>query len=268
MRYAEAVFSPSNHAARLRGDWIGPIEAVLDGLEAGARDFGTTVRLTPDIVRDLGVEQAQRVLDVALRFAGRGVVALNCAGSERAGIEPFGPYFRRAKEAGLGSLPHAGEWAGAKNVWDTLGAFAPDRIGHGVRAIEDPRLVDTLAELAIPLEISPLSNVATGVYPTLSDHPFMRLRAEGVIVTLNSDDPPMFGDAWVGRVYEAARDAWGLDDTELAQIERAGVGASFADVAVRREIGTAIDRWLEVGRSGEPSGLLDGDRVDVDGLRG
>ena len=139
VRYAEAVFSPSNHAARLRGDWIGPIEAVLDGLEAGARDFGTTVRLTPDIVRDLGLEQAQRV-------------------------------------------------------------------------------------------------------PTLSDHPFMRLRAEGVIVTLNSDDPPMFGDAWVGRVYEAARDAWGPDDTELAQIARAGVGASFADVAVKREIGTAIDR--------------------------
>jgi aminodeoxyfutalosine deaminase len=170
---------------------------------------------------------------VALRFAGDGVVA-NCAGSERAGIGPFYSYFRRAKDAGLGSVPHAGEWAGAQNVWDTLEAFAPDRIGHGVRAIEDPRLVDTLAELAIPLEISPLSNVATGVYPTLAD-PFLRLREAGIIVTLNSDDPPMFGDAWVGDVYEAARDAWGLDDTELAQIARAAVSASFADDTFKRE---------------------------------
>lgn len=250
VQYAEAVFSPSNHAARLHGDWIGPIEAVLDGLEAGARDFGTIVRLTPDIVRDLGTEQAQHVLDVALRFAGRGVVALNCAGSERAGIEPFGPYFRTAKEAGLGSVPHAGEWAGPQNVWDTLAAFEPDRIGHGVRAIDDPELVATLAERAIPLEISPLSNVATGVYPSLAEHPFMRLRDAGVIVTLNSDDPPMFGDAWVGRVYEAARDAWGLDDVQLAQIARTAVDVSFADTATKREIAAGIDVWL--GSEPEP----------------
>ncbi|HEY5860984.1 MAG TPA: adenosine deaminase family protein, partial [Actinomycetota bacterium] len=224
--------------------------AVLDGLAAGARDFGTVVRLTPDIVRDLGTEQAQRVLDVALRFAGHGVVALNCAGSERAGIEPFGPYFRTAKEAGLGSVPHAGEWAGPQNVWDTLATFEPDRIGHGVRAIDDPELVATLADRAIPLEISPLSNVATGVYPSLAEHPFMRLRDAGVIVTLNSDDPPMFGDAWVGRVYEAARDAWGLDDGHLARIARTAVDVSFADAATKREIGAGIDAWL--GSEPEP----------------
>jgi adenosine deaminase len=169
-------------------------------------------------------------------------VALNCAGTERAGIEPFGPFFRKAKDAGLDSVPHAGEWAGPQN-WETLRAFAPDRIGHGVRAIDDPRLVATLAERAIPLEVSPLSNVATGVYASLDEHPFMRLREAGVIVTLNSDDPPMFG-AWVEQVYGAARDAWSLDDAALASIARAAVDASFADDATKRAVATGIEGWL------------------------
>lgn len=244
VRYAEAVFSPSNHAERLGGDWYGPIEAVLDGLEAGHREFGTTVRLAPDIVRDLGEEPADRVLEVALAFAGRGVVALNCAGFEWVGVEPFGRHFRAAKDAGLASVPHAGEWAGPDNVWQTLEAFMPDRIGHGVRSIEDPRLVDVLAERAIPLEISPISNIATGVYASLQDHPFMALRAAGVVVTLNSDDPPMFGDAWVGEVYEQARRAWGLTDSELADIAKTAVRASFADDGTKADIEAAIGLWL------------------------
>ncbi|MGE5225984.1 MAG: adenosine deaminase [Planctomycetaceae bacterium] len=243
VRYAEAVFSPSAHAARLGGDWFGPIEAVLDGLEAGRRDHGVTVRLCPDIVRDLGQEEGARVLDVALRYAGRGVVALGCAGSERADIGPFGPLFQRAKAEGLKSVPHAGEWAGPKNVWDTLTHYLPDRIGHGVRAIEDPALVEELARRRIPLEISPVSNVATGVYPSLEDHPFLRLRDAGVIVTLNSDDPPMFG-AWLADVYEAARAAWSLSDEELAELARTAVRASFADDVTKASLERGIGEWL------------------------
>ena len=144
VRYAEAVFSPSNHADRLGGDWFGPIEAILDGLAAGERDTGVVVRLDPDIVRDLGEEHADRVLEVALKYAGRGVVALNCAGSERTDIGPFARHFRAAKEAGLKSVPHAGEWAGPENVWATLEAYGPDRIGHGVAAARDPELIERL----------------------------------------------------------------------------------------------------------------------------
>ena len=164
VRYAEVVFSPSNHAPRLGDDWFGPIEAVLDGLEAGRRDFGVTARLAPDLVRDAGLELAERSLEVALKFAGRGVVALNAAGSERSPIAPFGPLFRRAKDAGLRSVPHAGEWAGPRNIWETLEHYLPDRIGHGVRAVDDPALVAAPRRDGIPLEISPVSNVATGVY--------------------------------------------------------------------------------------------------------
>jgi adenosine deaminase len=242
VRYAEAVFSPANHAARLE-DWFGPIEAVLDGLEAGRRDHGVIVQLTPDIVRDFGMDEAERTLEVATKFAGRGVVGLNAAGSERASVPDFTSIFVRARELGLRSVPHAGEWAGPRSVWETLEHYAPDRIGHGVRSIEDPRLVDELAARGIPLEVSPVSNVATGVYPSLEEHPFMRLRDAGVVVTLNSDDPPMFG-AWIDTVYEAARTTWGLGDDELAALARAGVDASFADEGIKATLRTGIDAWL------------------------
>jgi adenosine deaminase len=243
VRYAEVVFSPSNHAPRLGEDWFGPIEAVLDGLEAGRRDFGVTARLAPDLVRDAGLEMAERSLEVALKYAGRGVVALNAAGSERSEIAPFGPLFRRAKDAGLRSVPHAGEWAGPGNVWGTLEHYLPDRIGHGVRAAEDPALVAHLAATGIPLEISPVSNVATGVYDSLAAHPFGALRDAGVTVTLNSDDPSMF-DAWLADVYRIARDTWGYDDADLAEIARTGVRASFADDDEKEDLLQGIDAWL------------------------
>jgi adenosine deaminase len=243
VRYAEAVFSPSNHAARHGGDHRGPIEAALDGLGAGGRRHGVQVRLTPDVVRDMGPEEAERVLEVALAYAGRGVVGLNAAGSERTPVATYASVFRRAKAAGLRSVPHAGEWAGAENVWETLRHYDPDRIGHGVRAIEDPALVRELAERRIPLEVSPVSNVATGVFPSLAAHPFMALRDAGVVVTLNSDDPPMFG-AWLSDVYEAARRAWGLDDADLAEIARTAVRSSFADDATKAELREGIDAWL------------------------
>jgi adenosine deaminase len=242
VRYAEAVFSPANHAARL-GDWFGPIEAVLDGLDAGCRATGVRVQLTPDIVRDLGMEEAERTLEVAAKFAGRGVVALNAAGSERAPVADFAEIFARARDAGLRSVPHAGEWAGPANVWETLEHYAPDRIGHGVRSIEDPRLVGELAEREIPLEVSPISNVATGVYGSLDEHPFTRLREAGVVVTLNSDDPVMFG-AWVDVVYRVAGDAWSLTDEELAAISATAIRASFADQETKRDLIVAIGDWL------------------------
>jgi adenosine deaminase len=242
VRYAEAVFSPSNHAERL-GDWFGPIEAALDGLAAGERDFGVQVRLCPDIVRDVGMEAAEHVFEVAAKFAGRGVVALNASGTERAAVEPFGEFFHRAKDAGLRCVPHAGEWAGPQNVWQTLRHYEPDRIGHGVRSIDDPELVRHLAGRGIPLEVAPVSNVSTGVYPSLAEHPLPALREAGVIVTLNSDDPAMF-DAWAADVYRASQAAWGLSDEELAGLARAGVVASFAEDDVRASILAGIDEWL------------------------
>jgi adenosine deaminase len=242
VRYAEVVFSPAQHAGRL-GDWHGPIEAVLDGFAAGEREHGVTCRLEPDVIRDFGVADAERTLEVALAYADRGVVALNCAGSERNPPAPYADLFRRARTAGLHSVPHAGEWNGPQSVWDTLAHLAPERIGHGVRSIEDPALVDHLAALQIPLEVCPTSNVRTGVYASYAEHPFVRLRDRGVVVTLNSDDPPMFG-AWIADEFRVAREAFGLDDAALADVARAGVRASFADDGLKAGIERGIDAWL------------------------
>jgi adenosine deaminase len=243
VRYAEVVFSPGNHARRLDGDWFGPIEAVLDGLAAGERDLGVRVRVCPDIVRDNGLDDAQRTLEVALRHAGSGVVALNCAGSERTGVQQFASMFRKAARAGLKSVPHAGEWAGPDNVRATIEHLRPDRIGHGVRAIEDAALVVELADRQIPLEVCPVSNVATGVYERIDDVPLLTLRDAGVPVTLNSDDPAMFG-GWLADVYAAARDAWALSDDDLAGFARTAVDVSFADDDRKAALRTEIDAWL------------------------
>lgn len=251
VRYAEAVFSPGNHARRFEDDWYTPIEAVLDGLAAGERDHGVTVRLCPDIVRDMGMDDAQRTLDVALRFAGNGVVALNAAGSERTSIEPYDDFFVQARAAGLGVVPHAGEWAGPDNIWATIEHYRPDRIGHGVRAIEDPALVAELVRTRLPLEICPLSNLATGVYPDLASHPFPALRDAGVVVTLHSDDPTMFG-GWVSDVYAAAQEAWALTDEDLAELARTAVRVSFADEPTKVALVAGIDAWL-VASSHEPA---------------
>ena len=245
VRYAEVVFSPAQHAGRL-GDWYGPIEAVLDGFAAGERDTGVIARVEPDVIRDYGLEHAEEVLQVALKYVGRGAVSLNCAGSEGPPIAPYADIFRRAVEGGLHSTPHAGEWSGPKNVWATLEHLRPERIGHGVRSVDDPRLVDHLAGLGIPLEVCPTSNVATGAYVSLAEHPFPRLRDAGVVVTLNSDDPAMFG-SWVSDEYRVARDAFGYDDAALADIAAAGVRASFADDDVKRLMVRDIEAWLAGG---------------------
>jgi adenosine deaminase len=240
--YAEVVFSPAQHAARL-GDWFGPTEAVLDGFASGARDFGVVARLAPDIIRDLGMEQARGTVEVALMFLGRGVVAINCAGSERAKPGVYADLVRTAVEAGLHSVPHAGEWAGPQNIWETLASLSPERIGHGVRAIEDPSLVAHLAEIGIPLEMCPTSNVATGAVASIETHPFPVLRDAGVVVTLNSDDPGMFG-SWIAAEYEVARRSFGLSDEDLADVARTGVSASFAEPALKRKLLDGIDAWL------------------------
>lgn len=194
IRYAEATFSPGTHS------WLGvPEDEYLSGLALGrarAREaFGVEINWIFDIVRN--AERADYYADLTLRLAldGRasGVVALGLGGKE-AGHPPerFARWFERAKSEGLKSSPHAGETAGPESVRAAVESLAADRIGHGVRAIEDPALVRLLAERRIPLEVCPTSNIRLGVYPDLASHPLRRLHDAGVIVTINSDDPPLF----------------------------------------------------------------------------
>ena len=178
MPYAEVVFSPGTTPGDSRTTGTDPIEAVLDGLAAGGGTTASSSSCVPTSCATTAWYDAQLTLEVALRYAGRGVVALNCAGSERTGVEQFAWLFRKAARAGLRSVPHAGEWAGPENVRATLEHLRPDRIGHGVRAIEDPALVAELADRRIPL-ICPVSNVATGVYDDVASVPLPALRDAG-----------------------------------------------------------------------------------------
>ncbi len=194
IRYAEVTFSPSTH------HWLGVSEAVYlqgitKGREQAEKDFGVQIQWIFDIVRNSGTPEDSSDYTTRIAIEGKeiGVVALGLGGKE-AGHPPefFERWFNRARSAGLRSVPHAGELAGPESVWGALRALGAERIGHGVRSIEDPALVEYLTGKKIPLEICPTSNIRLGVYPNLESHSILRLHDAGVVVTINCDDPALF----------------------------------------------------------------------------
>jgi adenosine deaminase len=214
-------------------------EGIAAGIDDARRDHGIEARILSVAVRNFGVERA---IEIAEHTASRPhpyVVGFSLAGDE-AGYppEPYGEAYRIAADAGLGCTVHAGEWAGADSVRGAL-ELPVTRISHGVRAIEDPALVDELARRKITLEVCPTSNVALGVFPSFEEHPFPVLREAGIPLTLGSDDPPYFG-ASVGGEYAIAREHFGLSDDELVGITRTAVEASFAEPALRDQLLTRV----------------------------
>lgn len=196
-RYAEVTFSPSTHAALgvPRDVWW---PGITRGRDRARLELGVELAWVFDIVRNVPGDtenraRAEYTVDVAIAGMAEGVVALGLGGAEAEyPPAPFAPQFNRAREAGLRSAPHAGEHAGPASVWAALRELGAERIGHGVRAVEDPALVRHLAAEGIPLEVSPTSNIRLGVYPDYAAHPLPRLLAAGVPLTVNSDDPPLF----------------------------------------------------------------------------
>ena len=197
VRYAEVTTTPSAHHSRNIPDNVF-LDALMRGRAQARKEFGVEINWVFDIVREVNDPRelayyADYTTTLAIENKGNGVVALGLGGNEAGNPpEPFEPYFTRASAAGLHSDPHAGEVAGPESVWGAIRALGAERIGHGVRSIEDPALVKYLAEHHIPLEVNPTSNICLGVYPNLHEHPFRRLHEQGVIVTINSDDPPLF----------------------------------------------------------------------------
>ncbi|MCC6793177.1 MAG: adenosine deaminase [Thermomicrobiales bacterium] len=197
VRYAEVTFSPSSHRAYGITD-----ETMLDGLTKGRErvraEFGVDINWVFDIVRWTVSEQDTRAkadytTELAIACQDLGVVALGLGGVEAGHPpEPFEPWFDRARAAGLRSAPHAGEFGGPESVRGAIERLGAERIGHGVRSIDDPDLVDFLAERQIPIEVSPTSNIRLGAYTSYAEHPFRRLHEAGVRVSVNSDDPPLF----------------------------------------------------------------------------
>jgi adenosine deaminase len=238
VRYAEVTLTIQGYGDG--GDAI--VEAVLDGFADAESRTGVQARLVIDVVRGFPVDLVRPTVDTAIRYAGEGVVALGLGGDEQHPPEPYGALFREAIDAGLRSVPHAGEAAGPASIRGALDALGADRLGHGFRVLEDPDLVTEVRERRIPLECCPTSNVKTGIVPTFAEHPFRDLIDAGLWVTLNSDDPAMFEVSLLDE-YESAR-ALGFDDTDLAAIARNGVLAAFLDPSAQEVLIDEITEWL------------------------
>lgn len=224
------------------GDWEKPLLAVIEGLAAGENDFAVRYRLVLDHSRRRPVEQAWRTLELALDHLDV-VVALGLGGDDAYPAEPFREVFEVAKSAGLRSVPHAGEAAGAESVREAIAHLQADRIGHGIRALDDADLVEELRDAGVALEVCPSSNVALGLVPSLAAHPLPRLIQAGLTVTLNTDIPTMTGVS-IAAEYENVRAMFGFDDAQLACVAAAGVDASFAPPSLQQRLRQEISDWL------------------------
>ncbi|MET9148803.1 adenosine deaminase [Streptomyces sp. NPDC004042] len=249
VRYAELTITP--YSSTRRGiDERAFMDAIEDARKAAEADFGTVLRWCFDIPGEAGLVSADETLRLATddRLRPEGLVSFGLGGPEIGVPRPqFKPYFDRAVAAGLHSVPHAGETTGPGTVWDALTELRAERIGHGTSAAQDPKLLAHLAEHRIPLEVCPTSNIATRAVRTLDEHPIKEFVRAGVLVTVNSDDPPMFGTD-LNSEYAVAARLLGLDERGIAELAKNAVHASFLDEAGKARIAEEIDaytaRWL------------------------
>jgi adenosine deaminase len=242
VRYAEVSFSLPDHAEKF-DDWDGPLEAALEGLALGRERFGVVCAVYVDVVRGIDLALSRRAMEVAVAHRETGVIGIGLGGEERFPPEPYAEIFAEARAAGLRSIPHAGETHGPESICGAIEALGAERIGHGIRVLEDPALVEEVRSRGIGLDVCPTSNVMTGSVPSLAEHPLGAMLDAGLRCTLASDDPSMF-HSWISDEYEVCRRELGFDDERLATMARNGVRASFADEALKAELEAGIDRWL------------------------
>jgi adenosine deaminase/aminodeoxyfutalosine deaminase len=201
-------------------------EGIERGRSRGERDFGVSVLWIFDAVRHFGIEPAQRVFELAAKLKDQNVVGIGIGGDERRGpAEPFRALYDYAAKHGLRRTAHAGETVGPGSIWDALNIGA-ERIGHGLTAVQDSELIEVLAERQIPVEVCVTSNVRTGCLGEIRKHPVRRMFDEGVLVTLNSDDPAMFHTSLIEE-YEIAQDLFDFTDEHVRELARNSFEASF-----------------------------------------
>ena len=247
VRYAELTCTPyTSVQPHVEGKGM-PIEAYSEAIEdarlAAQRDFGIRLQWIYDIPGESGIPAADATLDYALKHPTDGLVAFGLGGPEIGVPRPqFRPHFDAARAAGLRSVPHAGETTGPQTIWDALDLLGAERIGHGTSAAQDPELLAHLAATGIPLEVCPSSNVATRAVPSLAEHPIRQFREAGVVVTVNSDDPPMFGTT-LSHEYEIAADLLDLDERGVRELAKAAVRAAFLDDASKDGLCAEIDAY-------------------------
>ena len=234
--YTEAFLSPDFCGGGDVAAWRDYLAAIREAAALARAHHGIEMRGVVTCIRHFGPETAKRAALCAAETAGDFVTGFGMGGDERRGRQgDFAYSFDMAREAGLGLTTHAGEWAGPESVREALDDLRVARIGHGVRAAEDPAFVTRLAEGQVTLEVCPGSNVALGLYPSVTDHPIAALRAAGVPVTVSTDDPPFFRTSLTAE-YEALHAAFGWEEEDFAELNRAALRAAFCDEDTRTRL--------------------------------
>jgi adenosine deaminase len=241
-RWLELQIAPAGYAVRL-GDVVTATEVFCSAAAEAERATGVGIRLIIAANRTRPPWEAELLARIAVRFVPHGVVGFGLSNDERRGMpEEFAKAFRIARDGGLAAMPHAGELLGAESVARTISALSPIRIGHGVRAVEDPTVLATLADRGIACEVCPASNVALGVVDGLDAVPLKTLETAGVPVVLAADDPLLFGTSLLDQ-YAVARDFHGYERGDLARLARASVTCSTMPASMAAELSAAIDAW-------------------------
>jgi aminodeoxyfutalosine deaminase len=245
VRYAELTCTPYTSVLPDDDDHGMPIESYIEAIEdariAAERDFGIVLRWIYDIPGESGMPAADATLSFALNHRVDALVGFGLGGPEIGVPRPqFKQHFDAARRVGLHSVPHAGETTGPQTVWDALRVLGAERIGHGTSAAADPRLLKYLAKSGVPLEVCPSSNIATRAVASLAEHPIVAFRDAGVTITINSDDPSMFGTT-LNREYEIASELLALDAGGVTDLVRTAVRSSFAPDEVKTSILSEID---------------------------
>lgn len=242
-RWLEIQVDPSGYAQRF-GGLTATLELTLDAARLAAEHAGIGIAVVVAANRTRHPLDANTLARLATQYAGKGVVGFGLSNDERRGAaRDFERAFRIAKRGGLLSVPHGGELLGPRSVAQCVDDLDADRVGHGVRAAEDERLMHRLADRQICCEVCPTSNVGLGVAERAADVPLRRLFDAGVPIALGSDDPLLFGARLLSQ-YELARDVYGFSDAELAELARQSVRSSAAPEPVRKELLAGVDQWL------------------------
>ncbi|WP_170529153.1 adenosine deaminase [Ruegeria arenilitoris] len=234
--YSETFLSPDFCGGGDLHAWRDYLAAIQDAADEAERRFDITLRGVVTCVRHFGPGKAKRSALCAAETAGDWITGFGMGGNEAVGKQAdFKWAFDCARESGLRLTTHAGEFGGPESVRDAVRALGVERVGHGVRAIEDPDLVHELADRGVTLEVCPGSNVVLGLYPDFAAHPIARLRAAGVKVTVSTDDPPFFHTT-MRREYDMLAQAFGWDAKDFAALNDTALNAAFCDEETRARV--------------------------------